>query len=211
MSRRSDKAEPVLSANTVSVATTTSGDSNYDGDDDDDAELSDSMPEPKVFNNSTVLSIEIEDMTKETDTEYNEMKSRGSKSFVLDEDLCSSSAPSGCSYANHNSIFYADDKSTDIKVSSHSNVAQLSKVESFAHKYDDNIYYGTNSSPNRKGLLSKGEFDKDLFDYENDIDRVKNFSYIVKENTIFQSGVDIPEASDYICDDENSCFGFEDD
>ena len=131
MSRRSDKAEPVLSANTVSVVTTTSGDSNYDDDYGDYAELSDSMPKPKGFNNSPVLAIEIEDMTKESDTEYNEMKSRGSKSFVLDEDLYGSSATSGCSYANHNSIFYADEKSTDIKVSSHhSNVAQLSKVES---------------------------------------------------------------------------------
>jgi hypothetical protein len=201
VAHRSDRAGQVLSANTVSVPTNTSGDSNYD--DDDDAKMFDSMPKPNGLI-SPVLAIEIEDMTKETDTEYNETKSRGAKS--LDEDFYNSSAPSGCSYANHNSISYADDKS-----SSHSSVAQLSKIESFAHKYDNNIYYGTNSSPNSRCLLSKLEFDNNLFDNENQIDRDKTYSHIEKENAIFQSGGDIPEASDYICDDENSCFGFEDD
>jgi hypothetical protein len=207
VSRRSDIAGQELPTNTVSVATT-SGDSG----DDDDAELFSSMPKSKGFIVSPVLAIEIEDMTKETDTEYNEMKSRGCKS--LDEDLYYASASSAWSHANRDSISYADDKSQNDKFSSYTSVAQLSKIESLAHKYDDSIYYGTNCSPNRRGLLSKREFDNYLFDSENGIDRDKKHSHIgriEKENPVFQSDVDIPETSDYICDDENSCFGFGDD
>ena len=58
VAHRSDRAGQVLSANTVSVPTNTSGDSNYD--DDDDAKMFDSMPKPNGLI-SPVLAIEIED------------------------------------------------------------------------------------------------------------------------------------------------------
>jgi hypothetical protein len=160
---------------------------------------------PKSASDLPALVIEIEDMTKETDDEYNEMKSRGSKS--CDDNL--NSTPTSSNSATRNFSFpYAEGKVAEDKNYFNSSDLYLTKLEPLSPKLYNKSHKIVENTP-RESFSSKDDYDDHFHDDSSgDLDKISSLGSIKECSYVVQMKDDaIPEVGDYKCDDENSCFG----